>query len=49
MLGAKLVGLETVLLNPYDRLGIEEIDYDLVIESIEKLPNLLDSRRVNYA
>ena len=48
VLGANLVGLETVLLNPYGRLGIEEIDYELVIESIEKLPNLLDSWRVNY-
>lgn len=48
VIGARQVGIETVLLNPYDRLGIEEIKYDLVVESIEKLPSLLKVGRINY-
>ena len=46
VIGASRVGIKTVLLNPFERLGIEEIDYDYVIESIEQLPNFLNSRRI---
>lgn len=49
VIGANLVGLDTVLLNPFDRLGIEEINYDVVIQSIKYLPDVLNNRRINYA
>jgi len=35
--GAAEVGIETIILNPYDKLGMEELNYEWIIPDIQQL------------
>ncbi|MBJ6360114.1 HAD family hydrolase [Paenibacillus sp. GCM10012307] len=41
--GSAKAGLDSILVNRFGRLGIEEIQHDLTVHSIEEIPSLLTS------
>ncbi len=41
VLGSRQVGMESLLINPYGKQGIEELEYERVISSLEELPAYL--------
>lgn len=45
VIGSKKVGMDSILINPFDRVGIEELDQQIfVISNIENLIPALDTR-----
>lgn len=42
VLGSSRVGMQCLLINPYGRKGIEELDYEYVIRDIREIFNYLD-------
>ena len=42
VIGAGKVGIKCLLLAPYGRLGMEEINYDMVIPGLEEVPNYIE-------
>lgn len=42
IVGSSKVGMESLLINPYERIGIEELNYSHIISNISELPKFIE-------